>query len=96
MECTLPSTSKLRKNTTDQESIERSLKDLILSKTNEDDEDYNETILNRQRFSEFNKLLEILNMLNKQAKQVLEKEIYFERLLNRLLASRQAHSSIID
>ena len=61
MECTLPSVSKLRKNTIDQEIFQDSLKDLILIKTNEENEDYNETLLNRQRFSELNKLLEILD-----------------------------------
>lgn len=96
MECTLPTISQLQNNITDSETIQHSLKDSIAIKTNEEnenDEDYNESLLNRQRFSESTKLLDILNMLTTQAKQALEKEIYLETILKHLLANKRTHSS---
>lgn len=100
IESTLPGLSWLKSNIIDKEIIDDYAKDSILIKTNEkdknDDDDYNQSLLNRQRYSELGKLLDILNMLSTQAKQVLEKEIYLERILNKLLATRKAHVSMID
>ncbi len=101
IESTLPGLSWLKSNIIDKEIIDDYAKDSILIKTNEkdkndDDDDYNQSLLNRQRYSELSKLLDILNMLSTQAKQVLEKEIYLERILNKLLATRKAHVSMID
>lgn len=94
IESTLPGLSWLKSNIIDKEIIDDYAKDSILIKTNEkdknDDDDYNQSLLNRQRYSELSKLLDILNMLSTQAKQVLEKEIYLERILNKLLATRKA------
>jgi len=101
IESTLPGLSWLKSNIIDKEIIDDYAKDSILIKTNEkdknnDDDDYNQSLLNRQRYSELGKLLDILNMLSTQAKQVLEKEIYLERILKKLLATRKAHGSMID
>ncbi len=99
IESTLPFTSWLKSYIIENETID-DRKDSILIKTNEqnenDDEDYNESLINRQRYSELGKLLEILNMLTTQAKQVLEKEIYLEIILKQLLTIRKTHRSMTD
>ncbi|CAF0870230.1 unnamed protein product [Adineta steineri] len=68
-------------------------KDLTTKNNDEIDEDYNESQSKRQPIAELGRLLDILDILCKRAKQVLEKEINLEKILTQLLAARKAHSS---
>ena len=95
IESTLPSISWLRKNVVDNETIDV-LKDSILTKENEQDKEenednYNESLSNRQRISELEKLFDIVNKLSSQAKQVLEQENHLEIILKQLLSARKTH-----
>ena len=95
IESTLPSISWLRKNVVDNETI-NVYKDSILTKENEQDKEenednYNESLSNRQRISELEKLSDIVNKLSSQAKQVLEQENHLEIILKQLLSARKTH-----
>jgi hypothetical protein len=84
----------LRGNIIENEAIDGDIKDSISTKTNKQDEEenednYNESLANRQRISELGKCLDILNNLCKQSKQVLESETYLELILKRLLTVRK-------
>lgn len=71
--------------------------DSVLKKGDEsenEDNDYNEHTPNYKNFVELGKLLDILNMLCTQAKQVLQEEINLETKLKQLLTARQAQDSM--
>ncbi|CAM4857143.1 unnamed protein product [Rotaria socialis] len=93
IESTVPSIKWLRSNIIKCEFMDN---DSILKKheSNKNEEnDYNENVLNQQIFVELGKLLDILNVLCSQAKQVLETEINLDIILKQLLSVRKAQDS---
>ncbi|CAF1205520.1 unnamed protein product [Rotaria sordida] len=92
IESTLPSIKWLKSNIIENEIIDNYSKDSISKNQNEDD-DHNEYLLSHQRIVELGKLLDILNMLITQAKQVLDKEINLEKILKQLLTVRKTQDS---
>ncbi|CAF2091582.1 unnamed protein product [Rotaria magnacalcarata] len=93
IESTIPSIKWLRSNIIKCEFMDN---DSILKKyeNNENEEsDYNETVVNQQLFVELGKLLDILNILCSQAKQVLEKEVNLGIIFKQLLSVRKAQDS---
>ncbi|CAF2395150.1 unnamed protein product [Rotaria sp. Silwood2] len=92
IESTLPRIKWLKSNIVENEMIDNYSKDSISKKHDDENEDnvHNEYSLNHQRIVELGKLLDIINMLSTQAKQVLEKEINLETILRQLLAVRTA------
>ncbi|CAF0926376.1 unnamed protein product [Rotaria sp. Silwood1] len=95
IESTLPSIKWLKSNIVENEIIDNDSKDSISKKYNEkkNDSDHKEYSLSHQRIIELGKLLDILNMLSTQAKQVLEKEINLETILKQLLTVRKVQDS---
>lgn len=99
IETTLPTISQLRKNTIDHDIDEYSPNDLIsmeLEKNDEDNNEENESQINYQQKSKSKRILDVLNMLCKQAKEVLDREISHERMLRQLLRIRQTETSSIE
>lgn len=99
IETTLPTISQLRKNTIDHDIDEYSANDLMLmelEKNDEDNNEENESQINYQQKSKSKRILDVLNMLCKQAKEVLDREISHERMLRQLLRIRQTETSSIE
>ena len=63
-------------------------------KKQKENEDKDETSINQPYRNELEKLLDILDMLCTQAKQVLEYEIDLEKMIKRLLEIKKARHSI--
>ncbi|UJR28363.1 hypothetical protein I4U23_009606 [Adineta vaga] len=94
IESTLPSIAWLKSNIIDSEFCDTNGRNTISKSNDEQCEIYNESLLKHGNLTELSKLADTLNMLCVQAKQILEKEIDYEKLLQKLLTVRQTQSSI--
>ena len=97
IESTLPSIAWLKLNIIQEEYADSAVKNRT-SKTggeeNDDEyENYTQSSSNQPNPVELNKLLEVLSMLCTQAKQTLEQELSYERLLKRLLTIAKVQPS---
>ncbi|CAF0925386.1 unnamed protein product [Adineta ricciae] len=97
IESTLPSIAWLKLNIVQEEYADTAVKNTT-SKTDREESDaeyenYTQLSSNQLNPVELNKLLEVLIMLCAQAKQTLEQEVGYERLLKRLLTIAKVQSS---
>ncbi|CAF1027311.1 unnamed protein product [Adineta ricciae] len=97
IETTLPSTAWLKSNVVEDETVSKSLmNDFVPKQTEseeEEDDDDDESVINHPYAVELRKLLDILQTLCVQAKQVLEQEIDLEKTLKQLLKRQRSRDS---
>lgn len=89
IESTLPSKTWLKHNIIDYETVDNYFNDSIEGKTEKQDENDNKLLIDQSSGTELCKLLEVLQMLCTQAKQILDYEINLEQTLKQLLAIRK-------
>jgi hypothetical protein len=87
IESTLPSKTWFKSNIIEHESIDHYIQDSIENKTNQQEQD--EVLIDQSNGIELTKLLDILDMLCRQSKQVLEYEINLEIMLKQLLTIKK-------
>lgn len=95
IETTLPSTAWLKSNVVEDEIVTKSLTNDFLPKQtkSEDEDDDDESVINHPYAVELRKLLDILQTLCIQAKQVLEQELDLEKTLKQLLNRKRSRDS---
>ncbi|CAF3396980.1 unnamed protein product [Rotaria socialis] len=93
IESTLPSKTWLKHNIVEYSSDDNYINNSIENKAHNQDEHENESLTNQPHIVELGKLVDILDFLCTQTKQILDYEINLEQTVKQLLTIRKAQDS---
>ncbi|CAF3769703.1 unnamed protein product [Rotaria socialis] len=93
IESTLPSKTWLKHNIVEYSSDDNYINNSIENKAHNQDENENESLTNQPHIVELGKLVDILDFLCTQTKQILDYEINLEQTVKQLLTIRKAQDS---